>query len=72
MSYYQAEISKILKQAKHAEIDPRHVEGYMRLEHSTLDGLSSAQFKKEVFISIACIKEGGVDMAEDNARSFGL
>ena len=72
MNYYQEEISKILGKTNHAEIDPRHVEGYMRLEHSTLDGLSSAQFKKEVFISIACIKEGGIDMAESNAKSFGL
>lgn len=72
MSYYQEEISKILKKINHAEIDPRHVEGYMRLEHSTLDGLTVYQFRKEVFISIACIKEGGLDMAESNAKSFGL
>lgn len=72
MQTYQERIQDILHCAKHDEIDPRHVEGYMRLEHSTLDGLSVYQFRKEVFISIACIKEGGVDMAESNAKSFGF
>lgn len=52
--------------------DPRHVEAYMRLEHSTLDGLSRSQFKQEVAIGIACIEEGGILAAESCAQSFGL
>ncbi len=72
MSMYKESIQRILHAARHAEIDPRHIEGYMRLEHSTLDGLSAGQFKKEVMISISCVKEGGIEMAESNARSFGL
>ena len=52
--------------------DPRHIEAYMRLEHSTLDGLSSAQFNREINISMECVNAGGTDMAEDCAKSFGL
>ena len=71
-SMYQKSIEKILEESKHIEIDPRHIEGYMRLEHSTLDGLSPAKFRKEVLIGIACVKNGGIGMAESNAKSFGL
>ena len=52
--------------------DPRHIEGYMRLEHSTLDGLSMGEFDREVAIGIACILEDGVHNAERNAQSFGM
>ena len=53
-------------------VDPRHVEGYIRLEYSTLGHLSWATIKREVRLSLACIKEGGVAAAERNALSFGL
>lgn len=52
--------------------DPRHVEAYMRLEHSTLDGLSARQFTREVGIALACITEGGTESAEACAQSYGL
>lgn len=52
--------------------DPRHIQGYMLLEHSTLDGLSSNQFNSEIDICVDCIEEGGRDAAESNARSYGL
>lgn len=55
-----------------AEYDPRHIEGYMRLQYSTLDHLDRATFRREVKIAIGCIDEGGRDMAEANARSYGL
>lgn len=53
-------------------IDPRHVEAYMRLEHSTLDGLSGSQFSSEVGVGIACVRHEGLDIAERCAQSFGL
>ena len=53
-------------------IDPRHVEGYIRLEHSILGELSWATIKREVKLCISCIREGGIDAAERNAQSFGL
>lgn len=55
-----------------AGYDPRHVEGYMRLQYSTLDHLDRATFRREVKIARQCIDEGGVERAESNARSYGL
>jgi len=52
--------------------DPRHVEAYMRLEHSTLDGLSKSQFSVEVEGCIGCVLADGVENAESCAQSFGL
>lgn len=52
--------------------DPRHIEGYMRLAHSTLDHLDAETFAHEVDIAVACIQEAGTEVAERNARSFGL
>jgi hypothetical protein len=52
--------------------DPRHIEAYMRLEHSTLDGLSYAQFNKEIKTSMECVNLDGTENAESLARSYGL
>ena len=54
------------------DYDPRHIEGYMRLQYSTLDHLDAATFAREVKIAIGCIEYGGVEAAERNAQSFGL
>lgn len=67
---YTARIAALLNPIDN--IDPRHIEAYMRVEHSTLDGLSVRQFAKEVCIAQACIRESGKEMAERIARSFGL
>jgi len=67
-THYQREIAKIVP----ADIDPRHVEAFMRLEYATLDHLSRSTFNREVRIGVACIREGGVAAAERNAQSFGL
>jgi hypothetical protein len=64
---YQATIKQIAP--KH---DPRHIEGYMRLQYSTLDHLDRATFRREVKLCAACVDEGGIEMAEKNAKSFGL
>jgi len=52
--------------------DPRHIEAYMRLEHSTLDGLSASQFKAEVEIGRQCVDAEGAAIAETLAVSFEL
>lgn len=52
--------------------DPRHVEAYMRCECGTLDRLSPQRFVSEVGIAVSCIREGGLDMAERLAKSYGL
>lgn len=67
MSLYAAMIKAIAP-----EHDPRHIEAYMRLAHPTLDGLSKEEFRREVTLCAECVRVGGVDAAESNARSFGL
>ena len=69
---YQQMIREEAARQGYIGIDPRHVEAYMRLEHGTLDALSMSKFRKEVRISIACIKEGGEVGAESLAKSYGL
>jgi hypothetical protein len=58
--------------ATRAEVDPRHVEGFIRLEHRTLSGLTPRQWRAEVAIALGCLDAGGVAEAEANAQSFGL
>jgi hypothetical protein len=67
MSPYQTKIKELSPAS-----DPRHVEGYMRLAHGTLDQLSPQQFRAEVALAVACIAEGGIDTAEKLAQSYGL
>ncbi len=70
---YQQTIRALLAESGHiGKYDPRHIEAYMRLEHPTLDGLSLAQFKREVAVCAECVDAGGIDAAERNARSYGL
>ena len=68
--YFGTIRNEIAKQGK-IGIDPRHVEAFMRLEHSTLDGLSKSQFSNEVSIGIQCSEYDKVN-AEKCAQSFGL
>jgi len=52
--------------------DPRHVEGWMRLEHGCLDGLSPTQFTAEVKIALQCIDAAPAADNESLAQSYGL
>lgn len=52
--------------------DPRHIEAFMRVEFGTLDHLGPDRFRAEVAIAVACIEEGGIEMAERLAKSYGL
>jgi len=51
------------------EADPRHIEGFMRLQYGTLDHLTREEFAKECKL-FDKIKEQ--DDWEANAQSFGL
>ena len=51
--------------------DPRHIEAYMRVKYSTLDGLSADEFDREVRLAGLCVEEGGRALAERIASSFG-
>ena len=44
----------------------------MRLEHSTLDGLSAAEFAREVDEAAALVRAAGTTESEALAASFGL
>ena len=68
----QKEIASHLVSLRRAEIQPRYIEAYMRIEHPTLDALSKDQFHKEILISIVCFDVDGIDNAEALASSFGL
>ena len=73
MSIYQKSIKEDLeKMGLGKNYDPRHIEAYILIEHDTLNGLSSAMFKREIDIAIDCINVGGVEHAERLAQSFGL
>jgi len=52
--------------------DPRHVEAWMRLEHSTLDWMDAARFRSEVRIAVECIRAASAEQTSDLARSLGL
>lgn len=72
-SLYQQRIRLRLAETGHVgKYDPRHIEAYMRLEHSTLDGLSARQFADEVEVSRQCVDAGGSADAENLALSYGL
>lgn len=69
---YQQTILKILATTNNLGFNPRHIEAYMRLGHSTLDGLSLFQFTQEVLLCVECIRTDGTLNAERCAESFGL
>ncbi len=54
------------------DVDARHVEAWMRLEHPTLDGLSAAEFEREIDLAVAAIATAGATESEALAASFGL
>ena len=54
------------------QYDAGQVEAFMRCEHPTLDGLSRAQFVKEVALACLCISEAGPEMSARVAASYGL
>jgi hypothetical protein len=72
MSVYQKMIGMVLRGMRRPDVDPRHVEGWMRLTFGTLDGLGVAKFADEVRIAVDCCDEAGIDRSDDLARSYGL
>lgn len=73
MSHYQQMIREAMASAgRVGAADPRLVEGWMRLEHGCLDGLSRQQFADEVTIALQCVAAGPLSDSEALAASFGL
>lgn len=71
-AYYNRLIGEALAATGNLGIDPRWVEGWMRLEHGTLDGLSPRQFRDEVKTGAECVRASSTEVNEDLARSYGL
>ena len=72
-SYYTQAIREALARAgRVGAADPRHIEGWLRLEHGCLDGLSAGQFQSEVETALACIAAASAQENESLAESFGL
>lgn len=69
---YQQIIREELARQGHIGTDPRHIEGFMRLQYGCLDHLTRQDFRNEVKIGVDCIMAGGVAQAESLAESYGL
>jgi hypothetical protein len=67
MSLYAAEIQRLAP-----DVDPAHVEAWMRLEHGTLDGLDAIDFAREVQVAVGCITFAGINESDELARCYGL
>jgi len=71
-SPYYERIKEDLARRGRIDVDPRHVEAYIRLVGKTMDGLTEIQFRREISIGMSCIEVYGLVNAESCAKSFGL
>jgi hypothetical protein len=71
MTGYTQQIRETLAKLGHIGVNPRHVEGWMRLQHGCLDGLSTSQFRAEVKIALECIAASTPEQNESLAQSEG-
>lgn len=71
VSLYSRLIAESLRRQGLAAVEPRLIEGWMRLECGTLDGLTHSQFDNEVSVAFACVQADGAG-SERLARSYGL
>jgi hypothetical protein len=72
MTHTQQSIREHLARAGRLGMDLRHVEGWMRIEHATLDGLSPAEFHAEALAAADCTTDAGPITSEALAASLGL
>ncbi len=54
------------------DVDPRHVEAWMRVEHATLDGLTAREFDEAMHAALGAAIDAGPAESEALAASFGL
>ena len=67
LTFYQRFIVEHIR-----DTDPRHIEGWMRLAHPTLDGLSRSEFVRAMYEALGQVQDAGADESEALAASFGL
>jgi len=71
-SAYRDLIVAALERQSLGNLDPRHVEAWIRVEHPTLFALDDEQFEREVAIAAACAIEQPTATSEALARTYGL
>lgn len=69
---YHHVIAPMLARRGRLDVDPRHIEAFIRIEHPTLDHLDRQRFSNEVTIALLCVDEVGPAEAEQHALSAGL
>ncbi|MGA1739012.1 MAG: hypothetical protein ACO4AM_07010, partial [Candidatus Nanopelagicaceae bacterium] len=67
MNLYQQIINRI-----DPTLNPRWVEGFIRLQYGTLDHLSTTDFEREIDLFRGEFQQEDEQTWEDNARSYGL
>ena len=69
---YQSLIQQALNELNRQDINPRHIEGWMRMRHNgVLDNLDPQEFKREVRESIKLV-DADPATAEELAESYGV
>lgn len=71
-SQYAPFIEQTLAIKGRTDLDPRHIEAWIRVEHSTLDWISCERFDSEVEIAIDCCEQAGQRDSERLAVSYRL
>jgi hypothetical protein len=66
-TFYQRVIAEHVR-----DTDPRHVEAWMRVSNTTLDGLSRSEFLAAMYEALGQVQDAGVTESEALAASFGL
>jgi hypothetical protein len=69
---YATAINERLEAMGRRDVSPVYVEGWMRVEHPTLDGLSREQFTEEVAMAVACVDASTDAENRSLAQSYGL
>ncbi len=72
LSPYQERIADILAQLGRHQVAPWHVEGYIRLVHPTLDGLSPEALVEEVRLALGAVDTARPGDPEKIAKSLGV
>ena len=66
-TFYQRHIAEWTR-----DIDPRHVEAWMRVEHPTLHGLTTQQFDDAMYAALGSTMDAGPEESEALVATFGL
>lgn len=72
MTLYQVMISRALRMMRREDVNPVHVEAYMREGHGSLDDIRAADFARWVRHAVDHVDEYGIDCADELAASCGL